>query len=242
MEPSKSKKNKLKHKDGRGSSKHGKRHSHDGATGLEHISPLATLNSGSGGLPESAEEAERRMKFLENQVQRLTNALAQVVNNAGTLATLNGAAAAVAAVAEQQPPVRRGRKPGRKPGSTNKTSGVTPSPRGRKPKSANSVGGGGKVRARAEKRRHLSSDEDSDDDEGAGIVMAPFDPKSVTDLRKLKTDLENLKGRFCFGHNHLDCLLTISLPPNSQGPSECLAHLAVVRGVGHHRLRVECGD
>lgn len=180
MEPSKSKKNKFKNKDGKG--KHSKRHSHDGASGFEHMS--SPVYTSGGGLAETNDESQRRMMQLEKQIQRLSDVLSQVAN-VGTLAILNGAVSV-------DPPARRGRKPGRKPGSTNKNFVVTPSPRGRKPKSV-TASSSGKVRARAEKRRNLSSDEDSDD-ESVGVVMDPFDPKSVTDLRKLKTDLENLKG------------------------------------------------
>lgn len=118
---------------------------------------------------DTSSDGESRMKMLEMQVARLTNALTMVVNNDAATNLIQMATTHI----ETKP-----RKRGPAKGSS------------RKPKTS--------ARPTIRKRkRHLSSDEDSDfesDSEEQGKISEPFNPTDIEDLKKLKSDLENLPG------------------------------------------------
>lgn len=126
------------------------------------------------------------MEQLESQVATLTNALLMFTGNSGAgnplLGALMNQQANVAATLSQNGSAPARGRP-RKNGGQSK--GASPVKKKPTKKQTNSK----------KRKRHLSSDEDSDSDQETGQVAEPFSPESIEDLKKLKNDLENLRGK-----------------------------------------------
>ena len=196
----------LKHHDSHKSKKsHGEsRKSSKGRSSVDNSGLALSLNQFNviNTPSTSSGSAGSRMEQLERQVANLTNALQACLaygNNTGADQARHALMAAVSSLNSAAPV------------ATTPTNGTMVPTRGRPRKSTNGYQNQQpkssskkktttpkKQTASKKRKHHLSSDEDSDSDDDimgqVGGLAEPFDPTSIEDLKKLKNDLENLRG------------------------------------------------
>ena len=152
---------------------------------------IQTSLGNSSNLPSTSSVDENRMELLERQVATLTTAvqacLGGAINNGANQSALMAQISSVVL-----PITPTNTKPGRgRPRKNGLESKIT----------ANNIVKKQLTSDKAKKKKHhLTSDEESDSNDdmiNQAIVVEPinFNPEDFEDLKKLKNDLENLRGK-----------------------------------------------